>query len=184
MILDDRELIECAQHGDREAMAALYDRYHPLVYNFIFYRVGDQQTAEDLTAEVFMRMIARLPTFVIQGHPLLAWLYTIARNLVTDHYRNNNQGASMAIEEDLIAGEIGQPAALTDARLAQECLQRALRYLTEEQRQMVVLKYIEDREIVDVAIIMERNERAVRSIQHRALAALHRAIEKERCYEP
>lgn len=179
-------LIRRAQKGDREAVAELYDRCQASIFTYIFYRVGDQECAEDLTAEVFVRMIEKLPGYIHQDRPVLAWLYTIARNLVIDHYRNKYEINPMPLEESLVANsqEHGYPAQRTEEHLAQECLARVMQMLTEEQRQVIQLKFIEDREVAEVAAILDRNERAIRSLQHRALAALQRAIEQERCYEP
>ena len=88
MPVDEAHLVRRAQKGDREAIAALYDCCYDSVFTYIYYRVSDQQCAEDLTTEVFVRMISVLPDYVDQGRPVLAWLYTIARNLVIDHYRS------------------------------------------------------------------------------------------------
>jgi RNA polymerase sigma-70 factor (ECF subfamily) len=90
----------------------------------------------------------------------------------------------MHLEENLIAGDYGHPVRSTEEQLIRECLAKALKYLTEEQRQVILLKFMDDRNIGEVAAILGKNERAVRSLQLRALAALHRAMERERCYEP
>lgn len=183
MLPDETILIQRAQRGNQEAVTAIYDQYYPAVFTYIFYRVSNKTIAEDLTAEVFLRMIAKLPDFTGNGRPILAWLYTIARNLVIDYYRNSKERNTMPLEESLVAGEGGHPAKEMDDRLAQECLSKALLGLTEEQRQVILLKFVDDREISEVSEIMGKNERAIRSLQHRALAALHRAMGKERCYE-
>jgi RNA polymerase sigma-70 factor, ECF subfamily len=176
-------IIQRVRQGDSEAVAAIYAHYQQAVFTYIYYRVSDQECAEDLTAEVFVRMITKFPDYIEQGHPILAWLYTIARNLVIDYYRTSKESQSMPLEESLIAGEIGHPVKETEDHLAQDCLSKAMLELTEEQRQVILLKIVEDREIAEVSTILGRNERAIRSLQHRALAALHRAMQKERCYE-
>ncbi len=154
------------------------------VFRYIFYRVrGDQHCAEDLTADVFVRMLTKLKTYVQGDQPILAWLYTIAHNLIIDHYRKANSTPQLSLEEDLVAGDLGHPVQATDDRLAQECLAKVLKYLTEEQRQVILLKFVEDRDLGEVAALLGKNERAVRSLQHRALNALHRAMTQERCYE-
>lgn len=183
LLKNETRLIQRARKGDSEAVAAIYAHYQRAVFTYIYYRVSDQECAEDLTADVFVRMITKLPDYIELGHPILAWLYTIARNLVIDHYRNSNERHSMPLEESLIAGEGGHPAKETEDLLAQECLAKAMQQLTEEQRQVILLKFVEDREIAEVSTILGKNERAIRSLQHRALAALHRAMQKERCYE-
>jgi len=87
----ESKLLQRAQRGDKQAIAALYDLHYQAVYKYIFFRVNDQPTAEDLSAEVFIRMIKRLSTYQDRGRPLLAWLYTIARNMVTDHHRKDGK---------------------------------------------------------------------------------------------
>ena len=181
---DEVQLIHRAQRGDREAITALYDCCYASVFRYIYYRISDQQYAEDMTNEVFVRMISRLPSYVDQGRPVLAWLYSIAHNLVIDHYRSRNGTEDMPLEERLAGTEGNDPAGLTEEHLAQECLVSAMQKLTEDQRQVVQLKFIEDREIGEVAAILGKSERAIRSLQHRALAALNRAMQQEPNYEP
>ncbi len=178
----DGDLIQRARQGDREAIVLIYEHYQPSVFTYIFYRVCDQEIAEDLTSEVFTRMLANLSKYTPRGRPVLSWLYTIARNLVIDHYRARKNGNPMPLEEDLVDGDNNHPAKLTEEHIAQECLSRAMQFLTEEQRQVILLKFIENREISELTEILGKNERAIRSLQHRALAALHRLMEKEHCY--
>ncbi len=183
MLRDETAVIERAQRGDPAAVMRLYERYQALVFRYIFYRVrGDQNCAEDLTADVFVRMLAKLKTYVQGDQPILAWLYTIAHHLVIDHYRSNGT-PHLPLEEDLVAGDVGHPVKATEDRLAQERLAKVLKCLTEEQRQVILLKFVEDRDLVEVAALLGKNERAIRSLQHRALDALHRAMTRERCYE-
>jgi RNA polymerase sigma-70 factor (ECF subfamily) len=182
MLLDESKLIQRAQRGDRDATAALYDGCYDSVFTYIYYRVSDQECAEDLTTEVFVRMLSMLPSYVDQGRPLLAWLYTIAHNLVIDHYRNRKMEA-MPLDERLVGNDGKHPAGLREDCESQEYLGRAIRQLTEEQRLVIQLKFIEDYEIGEVAAILDKNERAIRSLQHRALAALSRIIQMEHYYE-
>ena len=183
MIGLDSRLIQRARQGDQEALGVIYDCLYPSVFRYVYYRVLDQETAEDLAAEVFVRMVERIGAYEQHERPILAWLYTIARNLVTDHYRLQGQADHLPLEESLVAGETHLPSQAAERRQDQDCLTRALEYLTEEQRQVILLKFVEDREIAEVAAVLGKNERAIRSLQHRALAALSRVIEKERCYE-
>ena len=179
----DTHLIQRAKHGDQEALGAIYDRLYPSVFRYIYYRVSDQETAEDLAGDVFVRMVERIGAFEQRGSPILAWLYTIARNLVADHYRLRGQTNSLPLKESLAVGETIQPSEKVDRRQKHNCLAKAMDCLTEGQRQVILLKFIEGRDIVEVAEVLGKNERAIRSLQHRALAALNRMIEKENCYE-
>jgi len=183
MIDDEAELIRRAQTGDREAFAAIYDRHRQAILTYTYFRVSDQAAAEDLAAEVFVRMVAGIRRYRHRGKPILAWLYTIARHLLADYYRRNRRGARLPLDERLVAGS-GNPVAAVEGQLAADCLQRALRRLSEAQRQVIVAKFVEDRSNREVADLLDKTEGAVKSLQHRALAALRRAIEKEGCYEP
>ena len=179
----DSELIRRAKQGDQEALVSLYERYRSSVFSYIYYRVSDQDSAEDLTADVFVRMLTKMDTYVHKTRPILAWLYTIARNLVIDHYRSNGKMNVAHLDEALIVSDDGHPGKIVQERMDQECLRRALEQLTEEQRQVILLKFIEGREIGEVAEILGKNERAIRSLQHRALVAMQKAMEQEQCYE-
>ncbi len=151
-------------------------------FSYIYYRVSDQACAEDLTTEVFIRMISMLPGYTDQGKPLLAWLYTIAHNLVIDHYRNRKI-ETVPLDERLVESDGKHPARSIEEHESQKMLGRAMEQLTEDQRQVIQLKFIDDYAIDKVAAMMNRNERTIRSLQHRALAALLRVFQQERYYE-
>ncbi len=177
---NEEMLIKRAQAGDRAAFAALYNQHYQAIYTYIYYRVDNNQTAEELTSQVFVRMVEKIKTFKSRGRPFLAWLYTIARNMITDHYRKNKQAIIMPMDVHLPT-EKCQPENEVDSRLRNECLRSAMDHLTEVQRQVIVGKFIEDRSNRDVAALLDKTEGSVKSLQHRALAALRRAIEKENC---
>ncbi|MBU0494306.1 MAG: sigma-70 family RNA polymerase sigma factor [Chloroflexi bacterium] len=182
---DEARLIARAKKGDPAAFAELYDRHHEAIYTYVYYRVGgDAPVAEDLTGDVFVRLVEHIDRFTYQGRPIRAWLYTIARNLVTDHRRTQARVTIAPLSDSLCDREHSQPAAVVQQRLDQECLATALQHLTEEQQQVIVLKFIEGQSNAEIAALLDKTEGAIKSLQHRALAALRRAIEKERCYEP
>ncbi len=184
MSQNDAGLIRRAQQGDQQALVEIYERCQPSIYTYIFYRTGDQALSEDLSAEVFVRMIDKLSTFVLDQRPILAWLYTIARNLVIDYYRRANKQVAIEVEDTLMADdETTRPAAVVEMRLDQQSLVKALRHLTEEQRQVIILKFVEDRSNAEIATLLDKTEGAVKSLQHRALAALQRVLEQELSYE-
>jgi len=175
---DERGLIKRAQVGERSALGVLYRQHQPAIFTYLYYRLGDQAAAEDLAAEVFVRMVEQIERYRDQGRPILAWLYTIARNLLTDHYRRNGRAQLMPLDEQLVAG-LGNPVALTDRRLDEAMLVRALRRLTDIQKQVIVGRFVEERPNAEMATILGKTEGAIKSLQHRALAALRRAIEEE-----
>jgi RNA polymerase sigma-70 factor (ECF subfamily) len=185
MSADEKALIQAAQQGDDEACTVLYNRHYDAIYRYCYYRVGNKDLAQDLTSEVFVRMIDKLDTFKARGRPLLAWLYTIARNLTIDVQRRQGKTVLKPLNEasDLHTGDEEDPSRGMDRKLEAKCLAAALRHLTEEQRQVIILKFMEDLNNSQVAVILGKTEGAVKSLQHRALRALRRAVVKERCYE-
>ena len=185
MVEDETRLIQLAQQGNTEACAVLYDRHYDAVYRYCYYRVSDVNLAQDLTSDVFVRMVAKLDTYRVQGRPLLAWLYTIARNLITDLHRQHGQATHVPLEEATMLGRDGRRdmARDVDRRLQADCLANALQHLTEEQRQVILLRFMEDYRNGQVARILNKSEGAIKALQHRALKSLRRALDKERCYE-
>lgn len=177
MSRDEARLIQRAKEGDPTAFAEIYDQQQPAIYRYIFYRVGDVATAEDLTSEVFVRLVERIDHFTYRGRPLLAWLYTIARNLITDYRRRAGQAAMLPLDEQLVA-EGGNMEQAAERRLAQRWLAAALTHLTEDQRQVIILRFIEGLDSAEVARMLGKSVGAVKSLQHRALAALRRILER------
>ncbi len=175
---DEPRLIQRAQRGDAAACAELYDRHYDAIYRYCYYRVMDVALAQDLTSEVFVRMVQDLGAFDARGRPLLAWLYTIARNLITDMYRSKKQVTFLPLDEALMADE-DSLTINTERRIGNNHLARAIQRLTEEQRQVILLKFMQDFSNAEVARLLDKPVGAIKSLQHRALAALQRILTKE-----
>jgi RNA polymerase sigma-70 factor (ECF subfamily) len=171
---DEASLIRRAKKGDPAAFAEIYDRYQPAIYRYIFYRVSDSTTAEDLTGEVFVRVVEKIDRFAYRGRPLLSWLYTIARNLVVDHHRQ----ASVLVEDEQVAVDATDIEETLEHTLTQQRLAAAVSHLTEDQRRVILLKFIEGVDNRTVARMLGKSVGAVKSLQHRGLAALRRVLEK------
>jgi RNA polymerase sigma-70 factor (ECF subfamily) len=174
---EEPDLCRRASAGDRRAFAALYDRHVDAVYRYAFYRVRSDAEAEDVTSEVFHRALVAMPRFEPR-RPFLAFLYTIARNVVADQLRRARPTASF---EDAIAhpsdaaGPEEIAGRLDDARR----LRRAIAKLTELQQEVIVLRFLEDRSTKEVAAFTGKPESTIRGIQMRALAALRAFMEGE-----
>jgi RNA polymerase sigma-70 factor (ECF subfamily) len=172
---DEASLVARAQQGDSAAVAEIYERHHAAIYRYALYRVGDEATAEDLTAAVFVRVVESIDGFVYRGRPLLTWLYTIARNAVIDHHRRVGAVGTVSLDERLLDGrqdvEQSVEKALTIRQLA-----AAMGHLTDDQRQVILLKFVEGMSNEEVATILGKRVGAVKSLQHRALAALQRFL--------
>jgi len=173
---DEANLILRAKDGDPDAFAQLYDQHHPAIYRYIYYRVGSDAEADDLTGEVFVRLVERIDDFECRGRPLVTWLYTIARNLVNDHHRTVERSAMAPLDEDL-ASDACDPEAAAALALTQRQLACALEQLTEDQRQVILLKFIQGLDNAAVAQVLDKSYGAVKALQHRGLAALQRILE-------
>ncbi|MDT7949441.1 MULTISPECIES: sigma-70 family RNA polymerase sigma factor [Thermoflexus] len=176
----EAEVIRRAQAGDPEAIGWLYDRYYLPIYRYLRVRVEDQEAAEDLAAEVFVRMIEHLPRYQSRGRPFLAWLYTIARNLLTDYYRSQRWAPLDLPDPERGRGDEGMMERI-EARAEQDCLWRALRQLTPEQQEVLFHRFFEGRSVEETAQLMGKQPGAIRALQHRALAALRRRMEEMGC---
>jgi len=174
-VREERELIRRAKGYDSSAFAEIYERHYQGIYNYLYYRVSDARVAEDLASEVFLKALESIRSFSFRGIRLSSWLYRIAKNAVTDYYRLQPSQADVPLKEGLIAAEGGPGEALEEG-IAQKRLRRALRGLTEEQRQVIILKFIDGLDNTEVAQAMGKSEGAIKSLQHRALAALGRIL--------
>jgi RNA polymerase sigma-70 factor (ECF subfamily) len=172
----EQALIKAAQRGDQNAFAALYRAYVDKIYRYILFRVESAQTAEDLTAEVFLRMVEGLPNYEDRSTPLLVWLYRIAHARIVDHYRRYKRTAEQASLDSVeIRADLDLDSALV-AEYRTDQLRAALSRLTDAQRQVIVLRFIEGYNLESTARVMEKTVDAVKALQYRALQALAAAL--------
>jgi RNA polymerase sigma-70 factor (ECF subfamily) len=174
-VQEEHELIRRAQAYEPVAFGEIYERYYLGVYKYIYYRVGDQALAEDLTMEVFVKSMEAIDGFSFRGVPFSAWLYRIASNLVIDHFRRQPEQPELSLEEKLVAG-VEHPMQALDSEFSHQVLQRALSELTDDQQQVIVLKFVDGLSNLEVAQVLGKTEGAVKSLQHRALASLGRVL--------
>jgi RNA polymerase sigma-70 factor (ECF subfamily) len=175
----EQELIARAVDGDETAVIALYHQHKSAIYTYLHYRVGcDRTLAEDLTADVFERMVLHLPSFVVEKRPLRAWLYTIARNRLTDYRRVQGKTEWLALDEQVPSAAASMDEH-TQQKLESDQVAAALGHLTDEQREVVLLRFMEEYSVAETAAVMGKNEGAVKTLTRRALAALRRILERE-----
>jgi RNA polymerase sigma-70 factor (ECF subfamily) len=165
------QVIERAQKGDAEAVAALYQTYVQRIFRYILYRVSTAADAEDLTAEVFLKMVEGLPKYRLTGAPFEAWLYRIAVARIVDYRRRMKYRSDMELDETL-ADTKPLPEEHLQRRQELENLRYALQQLTDEQQTILILRFIERKNHQQVAAILGRSVTAVRTAQHRALVEL------------
>jgi len=169
-----------AQSGDPEAFAELYDRYVDVVFRYVHFRVGTRALAEDLTSETFLRALRRIATVSWQGRDFGAWLITIARNLVADHYKSGRYRLEISTADMLDADRADTPEgrpeqAVVDA-LTSEALLAAVRQLGPDQQECVVLRFLHGLSVAETAEAMGRNTGAIKALQYRAVRSLARLL--------
>ncbi len=170
-------LVELARGGDAEAFGLLYDHYQPSVYRFLYYRVGSVQLAEDLTADTFFRALRSMSTFRWQGKDFGAWLMTIARNLATDHFKAGRTRLETTTEDmsDLDTTTEGPEGAVLTS-LTNEALLEALRELPTEQRDCLVMRFLQGMSIAETAEVLDRSPGAVKQLQLRGVRNLAKLL--------
>lgn len=171
------DLVERAQAGEAEAFGRLYDQYSDTVYRYIYYRVGGKATAEDLTSETFLRALRRIGTFTWQGRDFGAWLVTIARNLVADHFKSSRFRLEVTTGEMLDANEVERsPEDSVLESLSNAALLDAVRRLNPQQRECVTLRFLQGLSVAETARVMGKNEGAIKTLQYRAVRTLARLL--------
>jgi RNA polymerase sigma-70 factor, ECF subfamily len=174
-------LVERAQKGDAEAFGLIYDRYVDTVFRFIYFRVGNRPLAEDLTSDTFLRALKRIGSFTWQGRDLGAWLVTIARNLVADHFKSGRYRLEVTTGDVLDAdqadrGPEGSPELAVIDHITNVDLLSAVKKLNPEQQECIVLRFLQGFSVAETAQAMGKNEGAIKALQYRAVRALHRLL--------
>lgn len=175
-ISSETQLITRAISGDSEAFANLYETYVDDLYRFILHRIGHEQTAEDLTSQVFLKAWDNLGRYKMRGLPFGAWLFQIARNSVIDYYRTRKETLPLEPTELDPAMNVSKEV---ERRLESEWLRTVLQRLTEDQREVLTLKFINGLKTKEVASIMGKGQGAIRALQMRALQALAEIVGRD-----
>ncbi len=177
---EERQLVQSAKSGNSDAFAQLYDAYLDRVYRYVYFHVSDDQTAEDITSQVFLKAWENLNRYQFGSSPFLAWLYTIARNQVIDHYRTRKQSVPIEKIVSIPAKEDGVDEQV-QFRFDLQAMRDALQFLTDEQQQVLILRFIVGMETREISQLMGKAEGAIRALQMRALQTLSKyMMEKEK----
>ena len=176
---NEQQLVLQAQAGNSQAFGELYDAYMERIYRFVYFRVEDQQTAEDITSQVFLKAWNNLDRFSFSRTPYLAWLYTIAHNAVIDHYRTRK--VTTALDDVQLSQQDHSEAVENDIDLSAEMKQvkEALALLTDDQQKVLTLKFIEGLSNHEIARHLGKREGAIRALQMRGLQALAKQLEEK-----
>jgi len=172
-------LVDLARKGDAEAFGQLYDHYVTSVYRLAYYRLSSKQLAEDITAETFVRALRSISTFSWQGKDFGAWLTTIARNLIIDHYKSSRQRLELVVDAVPERTDAGPgPEAEVLAHLSSAALMRAVQTLQTEQRDCILMRFMEGLSIAETAQVLDRSEGAIKQLQLRAVRNLAKSLAK------
>jgi RNA polymerase sigma-70 factor, ECF subfamily len=182
--IDDAQVlsvIAACHRGDAGSVARLYDLYADRIYSYLLARTGDFQVAEELTADVFLRVVQHVRRFKLDATrpaaSVSAWLYRIAANLVADYHRMRQRRPQVSIEEEApFVSDAPDPWQQAERRETLERLSGALEKLTEDQRLVVVAKFGEGMSNAQTADWLGKSEGAVEALQHRALRTLCRLL--------
>ena len=175
MASNPEKLLQKARSFDQDALTQIYDLFSDALFAYAFKHVGDPQVAEDLVAETFRRFLSALERGGGPTDHLRAYLYRITHNLITDLYRREPPPAQELDEERLVEDKPG-PASLVAEGEEAEQVRNALRLLTEDQRQVLTLKYLEGWSSSEIAQSMDKSLGAVKALQHRGVASLQRIL--------
>jgi RNA polymerase sigma-70 factor (ECF subfamily) len=176
------DIVTRAQQGDADAFGELYDRYVDVVYRYVQYRVSSTALAEDLTSETFLRALRRITSYTWQGRDFGAWLVTIARNLIADHYKSGRYRLEVAPSGHVEAGADrteDSPEGEVLASLTNETLLDAVKQLNGEQQECIALRFLQGMSVAETAQIMGKNEGAIKALQYRAVKSLARLLPQD-----
>ena len=174
----EAKLVHQAKSGDSEAFAQLYDAYIERVYRYILFRVSEDETTEDLVSQVFLKAWQNLDRYKPGGSPFIAWLYTIARNLVIDFYRAKKDNLPLD-DARTLPSDMRSPHEEVEARFNLEAMRDGLQALTGDQQQVLILKYIAGLPNENIAKIMKKQEGTIRGLQMRALQTLSKYMQEK-----
>jgi RNA polymerase sigma-70 factor (ECF subfamily) len=178
---DPKILMQLAKSGDAEAFGRLYELYFTPVFRYIYFRVKDKETANDLTQTVFLKVFSALPNFREQNKSPLAYFFTVARNTVIDYWRTKKEillNVPTNVFEK-IPDKANNPLELIEKEETSKAIRRAIHELTEIQQEVIMLKFINDISNKEIAALLGKTEESVRQLQCRALKTLQRIFKNQ-----
>ena len=172
---DEQSLVHRAQQGDEEAFAQLYENHFDKIYRYVTLRIGNKTEAEDMTQQVFLKVLQSITSFKWRGIPFSAWLFRIAHNQVVDYLRKQTKQATSPLNESLVSSNSNLQL-MAEHKLDIEQLISATKRLTEAQRQVISLRFAGELPVAQVAEVMGKSQWAVKALQHSAIVALRKTL--------
>ena len=177
MTTPDQQVLERARTYDAQTLAEIYDRYAGPIYGYLYRVIGDATHAEDLTGEVFVRLLQVLRTSRAPRDNLEGWLYRVAHNLAMDLFRHQKRRPAVPLAEELVAQD-GRPSDLIEDEQVKQQLRARIRRLSSDQQRVVLLRFAEELPVAEVARLMGKSEGAIKILQHRALSRLRKLLQE------
>lgn len=174
---DENEEIEGLKRLDHQTIGQIYDRYFPLIYRYVQYRLSDLAQVEDLASEVFMRLLEATKKGNGPHTNVKAWLLSTASHVVNDHHRKAYRRPTEAISESIVDGD-PSPSETSEQRERRRRVRMAISLLTPEQQHVLDLRFGQELTLEETATVMNKNVNAVKQLQFRALAALNRLVDE------
>jgi RNA polymerase sigma-70 factor (ECF subfamily) len=177
--IEDDPSLALRAKTERDAFGILYERHVSAIYRYVFYRTGNTDDSEDLTAKVFARALKHIHNYNDRGLPFTAWLYRIAHNVVANFHRDNSRHPSVSLDEvELVNTHHDDADRKIDHDRDQRRLIAAISALPEERQHLIVLKFVQQLQNAEIGAIMNRSEGAIKSLYHRTLLQLREALEE------
>ena len=175
-ILNKQQEINGLQKLDPQVISAVYDRYFPGVYRYVYYRLGDQQVAEDITSDVFVRLLEAVEAKRAPKSSLKGWLISTASNVVADHLRNKYRRPTEELPEKMVDDFTASVTDEVDHRQKTDAVRKAFAQLTLEQQHVLSLRFGDGYSLEETASLMNKKVNAIKALQFRAVASLQRLI--------
>jgi RNA polymerase sigma-70 factor (ECF subfamily) len=170
-------LVQQVQDGNAEAFGLIYDAYVDMVFRYIFFRVHDRYLAEDFASETFTRALRRIDSVSFQGRDVGAWLITIARNIIRDHIKSSRYKLEVTAADMRDADQVTEgPEDSVIADLTHAELLTCVKQLSPEQQECIALRFLQGLSVSETALAMERNDGAIKALQHRAVRRLAKLL--------
>ena len=179
MATNDSDLLQRAREFDTGALAEIYDCYAESIYGYLYRYLGNAHLAEDLTSDVFLKLLQALGTPRAPRDQLKGWLYRVAHNLAMDWFRQQAKGEPLPLNEELVS-DSAAPGVMFEEYQDQHRLRQAIRQLTPSQQQVILLRFGEGMKIRQVGQLLGKSEGSIKLIQHRALRRLRKILEQEK----
>jgi RNA polymerase sigma-70 factor, ECF subfamily len=173
---DEVGVVEAAKRGEQEALSALYEHYFPKVYRYAATRLATTEDAEDVTEEIFLRIIDNIGSFAWRGLPFGAWVFRIARNEIVSHVRRQKVRGNIAPLSEFIPDHSPDHTLVVEMELTMVTVRKAMERLPEAQRQVVSLRFGSGLSVSETAQALGKTENNVKVLQHKAIAKLQQMV--------